>query len=94
MTGALGDTTPVGFYNGKSYDGYQTLAAASPYGVYDMAGNVWQWTANLTVGSHDRQMRGGSKATYDYNLRAWTRNAARPDYYSPSVGFRCVRSVK
>ena len=59
-----------------------------------MAGNVWQWTANLTVGIHDRQMRGGSKTTYDYNLRVWTRNSARPDYYSPSVGFRCVRDVR
>jgi formylglycine-generating enzyme required for sulfatase activity len=92
--GAIGNTTPVGFYNGKSYDGYQTLNAASPYGLYDMAGNVWQWMANLTVGIHDRQMRGGSKNTYDYNLRVWTRNAARPDYASPSVGFRCVRDVR
>jgi len=92
--GALGDTTPAGFYNGKSYDGYQTLNSASPYGVYDMAGNVWQWTANLTVGIHDRAMRGGSKMSYEYDLRVWSRNAARPDYYSPSVGFRCVRDVK
>jgi len=94
IAGKFGDTTPVGFYNGKSYDGYQTLNAASPYGLYDMAGNVWQWTADLTVGIHDRQMRGGSKTTYGYNLRAWTTNGARPDYYSPSVGFRCVRDAR
>ena len=25
-----GNTTPVGFYNGKSYDGYQTLNARQP----------------------------------------------------------------
>ncbi|MCU0486015.1 MAG: formylglycine-generating enzyme family protein, partial [Anaerolineales bacterium] len=31
-------TTPVGFYNGKIYDGYATLDSASPYGLYDMAG--------------------------------------------------------
>jgi sulfatase modifying factor 1 len=92
--GKLGNTTPAGFYNGKSYDGYQTLDAASAYGAYDMAGNVWQWTADLTAGIHDRQMRGGSKTTYEHNLRAWVSNAARPDYYSPSVGFRCVRDVK
>jgi len=89
--GKQGDTTPVGFYNGSTYDGYQTLDSPSPYGVYDMAGNVWQWTADIYEGIHYRVMRGGSKGNYDYNLRVWTRNDARPDYYSSEVGFRCVR---
>jgi len=93
ILGALGDTTPVGFYIGKTYDGYQTLDSPSPYGVYDMAGNVWQWTGNIYQGVHYRYLRGGSKADYGYDLRAWTRNSARPDYYSPNVGFRCVRQV-
>jgi len=91
--GPLGDTTPVGFYNGKSYNSYQTLDSASPYGLYDMAGNVWQWTANIYVGVHYRYLRGGSRADHAYVLRAWMRNSARPDYYSPSVGFRCLRQV-
>lgn len=91
ITGSLGDTTPVGFYNGETYEGYQTLDSSSPYGLYDMAGNVWQWTGNVYEDQHYRYMRGGSKDNYAYNLRVWTRNSAGPDYYSPAVGFRCLR---
>jgi formylglycine-generating enzyme len=93
IAGELGDTAPVGFYNGSEYDGYQTYDSPSPYGLYDMAGNVWQWTGDVYEGTHYRYMRGGSKVDYAYNLRVWMRNSARPDYHSPSVGFRCVRAV-
>jgi formylglycine-generating enzyme required for sulfatase activity len=57
-----GDTMPVGsFENGKS-----------PYGLYDMAGNVYEWTAswykpypgnrapNIHYGQKNRILRGGS----------------------------------
>lgn len=84
-------TSPVGFYNGNVYDGYQTLDSASPYGLYDMAGNVWQWTGDVYEGMHYRFMRGGSKDTYDMDLRLWVRNNATPTYFSPGVGFRCAR---
>ncbi len=90
--GAQGDTTPVGFYNGKTYAGYQTRDVPSPYGAYDMAGNVWQWTGEVYAGMHYRFMRGGSKANYEYNLRVWSRNSAEPDYFGPSTGFRCARN--
>lgn len=89
--GAQGNTTPVGFYNGKTYDGYTTLDAKSPYGLYDMAGNVWQWTGDVYEGMHYRFMRGGSKQNYPSDLRVWSRNSAEPDYSGPSTGFRCVR---
>jgi formylglycine-generating enzyme required for sulfatase activity len=84
-------TTPVGFYNGQTYNEYETLDSASPYGLYDMAGNVWQWTGDVYEGMHYRFMRGVSKDTYDMDLRIWVRNNATPTYYSPGVGFRCVR---
>lgn len=86
-------TTPVGFYNGQKYGDYQTLDSASPYGLYDMAGNVWQWVGDVQPqeGFSDRYMRGGSKDTYDMDLRVWVHNSALPTYFSPGVGFRCVR---
>ncbi len=84
-------TSPVGFYNGQNYEGYQTVNSASPYGLYDMAGNVWQWTGDVYEGMHYRFMRGGSKDTYDMDLRVWVRNNATPTYFSPGVGFRCAR---
>ena len=53
-TGAIPLTTPVGFFNGKlqrkadfdwpgNQDTFQTANGANGYGLYDMAGNVWQW---------------------------------------------------
>ncbi|MDD2471665.1 MAG: formylglycine-generating enzyme family protein [Dehalococcoidales bacterium] len=90
-TGAIGNTTPAGFYNGKTYGGFDTQDCASPYGVYDMAGNVWEWTADIYTGTHLRYLRGGSKASYGYDLRAWTRNSAHPAFCGPDTGFRVVK---
>ncbi len=53
-TGPLPWTTPVGFYNGQlqlksdfnwpgSQTSYQTSNGANGYGLYDMAGDVWQY---------------------------------------------------
>ncbi len=85
-------TTPVGFYNGRSYDGYQTMEGISPYGLYDMAGNVYQWTGDDHPKVHYRYMRGGSYQSYEYSLRVWPRNSAGPEYSSMSLGFRCART--
>ena len=91
MGSAGSRSSPVGFYNGRTYDGYATLNSASPYGLYDMAGNVWQWAGDVYEGQHYRYLRGGSKDSYEMDLRIWVRNNATPTYFSPGVGFRCAR---
>ncbi len=91
MFGKLGNTTPVGLFNGQTYDDYETLNAASPYGLYDMAGNVWQWTGDDYPDQHYRHLRGGSFYSYAVDLRVWKNNSAGPSYYGPAAGFRCAK---
>jgi formylglycine-generating enzyme required for sulfatase activity len=38
-------TTPVGYYDGSNHGGYQTIDSPSPYGLYDVAGNLLEWTS-------------------------------------------------
>ena len=91
MYGKLGNTTPVGFYNGQTYEGYETHDAVSPYGLYDMGGNVWQWLGDDIADQHYRHMRGGSFYTYEVDLRVWKFNSAGPQHYAPEIGFRCAK---
>lgn len=95
--------TPVGFYNGEKHGGFQTKNSKSPFGCYDMAGNVAEWTGDIIKGSHQRYIKGGSMMEYAFELRSYVENSGVPGfvdeevgyvkpYMSFQVGFRCVKS--
>jgi formylglycine-generating enzyme required for sulfatase activity len=87
--------TPVDFYeNGQS-----------PYGVYDMAGNVWEWVsdwydvypegdsnASKYFGDEYRVVRGGAWGYSASNVRSSYRGKNLPGNGSGTIGFRCVQS--
>ena len=83
-------------------------AGASPYGVMDLSGNVWEWVNDWYSGSYYsvspgsnppgpatgsyRVLRGGSWDVSSGYLRAADRSNNYPDYLWNRGGFRCVRS--
>ena len=89
------DTSPVGAYS----------LGASPYGMLDMAGNVYEWVADW-YGSYDpgpqtgptgpasgteKIMRGGSWGDDRAHIRTTIRSHINPDNWLDFIGFRCAR---
>ncbi|MGA2135291.1 MAG: formylglycine-generating enzyme family protein, partial [Bryobacteraceae bacterium] len=89
--------TPVGLYP----------AGATPNGIQDLAGNVWEWTADWWgayaesdernprgPGEGDRMViRGGSWDNFSRCLRVSYRYYVEPDVRDDNFGFRCVREL-
>jgi len=93
----FGGTTPVGFFE----------VGATPEGVYDCAGNVFEWCVDGYVGYSEstkgpagergggsgelRVVRGGSFDSSDNFVRAGFRGRYPLDFRSKTVGFRVCR---
>lgn len=65
-------------------------AGATPDGLLDVAGNVWEWTARATMGG-GVAVRGGSYASPALYAHTTFLNAAPTDLASPGIGMRVVR---
>jgi len=78
---------------------------ASPYGVLDMAGNVWEWTASIPMpypynpndgreeeGGYQYIWRGGTWSNGTWWLRSTIRYRSIPEYWYNNLGFRCAMS--
>ncbi len=94
----MGDTTRVGSYE----DG------VSPYGLYDMAGNLFEWTSSLYKpypydaidGREDpdrrgeRVIRGGAWSEGPDDQKTFYRSWIGPELSESAIGFRCANSIE
>jgi formylglycine-generating enzyme required for sulfatase activity len=103
-----GDSTGFCIYDTTLVGSYPT--GASPYGVMDMAGNVFEWVSdwyqsdyyNISPNSNPlgpvsgdyRVLRGGSWYRYWNDVRIALRSSFEPSYHIYYAGFRCAAPLR
>lgn len=89
-------TTPVGYHP----------EGMSPYGAFDMAGNIWEWVYDFysenyysksalsePYGAKEGRFhgtRGGAWSSYEPDLRTSNRGYSNPKAFERDLGFRCA----
>ena len=86
----LGGTSPVEHFGRKGM---------SPFGIYDLLGNIAEWTSSVHAGQADSPegrsaekiyiLKGGSWITGGTVTAAW-RQIERGKYWANTIGFRCA----
>ena len=90
------DSKSWGYYSDSAFEGHGRLAKTGAFGdntkvnkVYDLAGNVYEWTSSKSPSSsYPCVLRGGLYITTGSNVPASFRDNFGETYYDASNGFR------